>query len=242
MRATTRSGVALAAALLILARAAVPSARSTQTGPGAGPAISLVLVLDTSESVARGRYEWFGSQYRQVPEALPRLIDAAKTVLSMLEPADEAGLMTFGNHVTLAVPPSGNTGAVRRALDAVRPPPERSPYPKSFVIDALVAGVVVAAGRPGRSLVVLLSDGGDNTSWASTDDVIEFAKHSGVSLAVISAPRTRDTRDSPAGIEAWPIDTLRYGGAAELKISDRRLVERLRERLRLVRFSGVSSR
>ncbi len=106
--------------------------------------IDVLLVLDNSSSVAG--------------EKLGDLLKAGHAFLDGLRPGDRAGLVSFSSLVHLRADFTGDLDAVRRALDATTPSGSTS------LLDALYVGVMLPGRADARRLVLLFSDGLDNTS------------------------------------------------------------------------------
>jgi VWFA-related protein len=102
-----------------------------------------MLVFDTSSSL--------------VGEKLQALRRSGEAFLDGLRPANEVSLVTFSEEIARATAPSVDKDPVRRALGGL------SPAGATSVFDALFAGLVLA-DPAGRSLVVLFTDGEDNSS------------------------------------------------------------------------------
>lgn len=137
----------------------------TTTGP-----VTVALVLDTSQSVEGDR--------------LRGLIAASQRLVDMLRPGDVASLVTFSERLSLQVAPVGDLAAMRTALADVRPRGVTAMW------DALFAGVSLVSGGAGRSLVILLTDGGDNASWLTDAQVIDTVKRSDAVVCVFIAGKT----------------------------------------------------
>ena len=140
--------------------------------------IRVVLVLDTSASVAGGK--------------LDQLRGAARALLQDLRRGDEAALLAFSHELRLQVPPTLDREAVERALGGI----EASGSTAGF--DALYAAVTLPATAT-RPVVVLFTDGEDNASVLSAEDAREAVDESGALVHVVGIeppadPRTVDAR------------------------------------------------
>lgn len=191
--------------------------------------LSVVFAVDTSASVTVGRME-FPRRWNPKPENFHQLAAAVRSVLSCLKDGDDVSLIMFSDRLRLAVPPTTDP---RQIVDALQP--ERIPAPsaqvRSTVWDAAMAATALAAGRPERSIVILLTDGTDNASWLPQADVISAARHAGVAVDLISVPRTYGTLDEdPPG--SWDVDAIseETGGEA-FSARDRDLLGKIVERL-----------
>jgi VWFA-related protein len=123
-----------------------------------------VLVFDTSGSVAG--------------EKLDALRSAAESFLEIFGAADSVGLITFSDEITWAARPTRDRSEVRQALSALRPRGATS------ALDALYTALVLPSA-PGRSLVVVFSDGEDNLSWLGEPQVHKVVERSNALLHVV---------------------------------------------------------
>lgn len=139
--------------------------------------LAVVLVFDTSRSVQ-------GAKLLALREAGGAFLDASA-------PGSRIALVGFNHDVVLLAPLGSDRDTVRRGLDSMRA--EGS----SAVLDALFAGLGLAGHA--RALVLLFSDGEDNVSWLSADDVRASTERSNAVVHVVGfvpAPRARaDVRD-----------------------------------------------
>jgi Ca-activated chloride channel family protein len=134
--------------------------------------VDALLVLDMSASVRGSKLE--------------ALRDAAGAFLDGLAPVDRVALVGFQESVTLGVPLTSEISAVRFALDTV------GGGGSTALHDAVYVALRLPEPGPRRSAVVVFSDGIDNVSWLSGEDVIEAAGRSG---AVVYAVDAREPGD-----------------------------------------------
>jgi VWFA-related protein len=127
--------------------------------------IVAVLVFDASSSVAGARLE--------------DLRAAGQALLSGLRPRDEAALVTFSNELRVVAPQAGDRAAVARGLDALEPKGETALW------DGLFAGLKLPVSR-GRPMVVLFTDGQDNVSWLTPEQVRRVAEESAALVYVVA--------------------------------------------------------
>jgi Ca-activated chloride channel family protein len=127
--------------------------------------LAAMLVLDTSESMR------------------PKLDDAvraARVFVNALKPDDRIGLLTFNSGVVGTVEIALDRSEILGALEAARPEGDTALY------DATAAALRrVKKARPRRALVVF-TDGEDNRSRFSVDQVIELARSSEVSVFTVT--------------------------------------------------------
>ena len=130
--------------------------------------LNAVLVFDTSGSMAG--------------ERLDALRSAGQAFLDGLRPADQASLVTFSEEISARRGPSPDKAEARRALDQLQA------RGATAVFDALYAGIALAEAH-GRSLVVLFTDGEDNSSFLDDRQLVRVAERSNALLHVVSGWR-----------------------------------------------------
>ncbi len=144
--------------------------------------LNLIVALDTSGSVA-GR-------------KLASLIDAARALFDLLRPGDRVALLSFSSRVELLAPLSSSRAEIRAALDGLAGEGTTS------LRDAAFAGLALREQDPGRTLMLLFSDGADTSSWLTPDKVLDTAKRTdvvvypvglreGTSIGATAGPLTR---------------------------------------------------
>jgi Ca-activated chloride channel family protein len=131
--------------------------------------VTLLLVLDTSASVRGGLLE--------------HLKAAVRAAVVALRPIDRVGLLTFSHRVRLLVEPPALASAVSSHIDTLDAEGDTSIY------DATFAALAVRERIPGRTLVLVFSDGQDSSSWLDPRAVIAAAQRSDVVVhAVVVGP------------------------------------------------------
>jgi VWFA-related protein len=133
-----------------------------------------LLVFDTSGSVAG--------------EKLAALRSAAEEFLGIFGPADAVGLLSFSDEIAWAARPTRDRSEVREALAGLRARGATS------ALDALYTALVLP-NAPGRSLVVVFSDGEDNLSWLGEGQVRTVVERSNALVHVVGM-----TPQSPSGL------------------------------------------
>jgi VWFA-related protein len=112
-------------------------------------------------------------------EKLAALRAAGRALLEALRPEDEATLFTFSDEVRWLKMPTTDKAAVGQALEQLQP------GGGSPVMDALYAALMLPRSR-GRTLVVLFTDGIDNSSWLDGRRVRLAAERSNAMVHVVS--------------------------------------------------------
>jgi hypothetical protein len=154
--------------------------------PDAAELNSVILVLDNSGSI-------FG--------ALPKLIEASKQLVDNLGDDDEAAVITFGRDVRIAQGFTKDKALLKAALDGM------VASGGTALFDASHMACMELSSRPGNRHAVILTDGEDNLSTYSDDDVVALANLIGAKLHTIAfdiAPEYRDLMERMA---------IRTGGA-----------------------------
>ncbi len=136
--------------------------------------VNVVFVFDMSESVSG--------------TTITALRSAVDAVASGLRPGDQSALLTFNHRVALQSPLSTDLGGARKTAAALVPGGGTS------LVDALYASLWVAASDPGRTAIIVFSDGVDTASWLSSDAVIDAAKRADAVIYAISGRGGRRDR------------------------------------------------
>jgi len=142
--------------------------------------VDAVLVLDMSLSVKGPK--------------LAALKDAARAFLDGLRDGEQSALLAFRQEVHLLQPFTPERDLVSRALD------EASPRGSTARCDAVYAALRLREPGPRRTAVVVFSDGLDNLSWLTPEEVVEAASRSdaivyGVAVRQKGAERGTFLRD-----------------------------------------------
>jgi VWFA-related protein len=163
--------------------------------------IDVLLVLDNSRSVAG--------------EKLGYLVEAGRAFLDGLRPGDRAGLVGFSSLVHLRADLTDDLGRVRDALETVEPSGSTS------LFDALYVSVMLPGRPDARRLILLFSDGLDNTSWLK-GTVTGVVRESDVVVYSVGIKRSDGVTERPNNelLESLAEDT---GGRLFYADSSRRL-------------------
>jgi VWFA-related protein len=115
-------------------------------------------------------------------DGLKELVAACEALARALEPRDQAWLLTFSSTFALKVGPTNDPELLRRSLGEVKP------GGGSAMWDTLFGGVSLAAGRPGRALVLLFTDGVDRASWLTEQKSVDVLRRADVVVSGIRPP------------------------------------------------------
>jgi VWFA-related protein len=141
---------------------------------------SAVLAFDASSSVRGAKLE--------------QLRVAARAFAAGLGQRDEAALLTFSHKIELRQPPTPDREALRGALLEI------NPRGTTALIDALFLCLKKSWGR-GRPLIVLFTDGADNSSFLSNEELLRAARESAALLHVVG---TRDPQPPASSMLTAP--------------------------------------
>jgi Ca-activated chloride channel family protein len=131
--------------------------------------LHLLLVLDTSGSVGNA--------------GLAELKEAAGSAARELSAEDRVTLLTFSRRVRLLADATGNRRDVASELNRA---PERD---ETSLHDALFCALMLRREKPQRGLVIVFSDGLDNTSWLHADTLVGDVRRTDVVVyAVMLVP------------------------------------------------------
>jgi len=105
-------------------------------------------------------------------ERLEHLRSASKGVLGALKQNDRASLVTFSHIVTQRSELTTDIESVRSALD------EAEGSGATALVDGIYASMLVGEAEPGRTLIIVFSDGVDTASWLSPAALMDTARRS----------------------------------------------------------------
>ena len=140
---------------------------TTQTFLSAGEqAVVTALVIDRSGSMDRTKMN--GAR------------DAADAFIDQMRPdRDQASLIVFDDRVQALQPLTNDQGALRRAVNSIHARGGTALY------DGMYQGLLDLQGQNGRRILLALTDGLDNASRRTADDVIDLAQREGISIYTI---------------------------------------------------------
>lgn len=133
------------------------------------------ILLDTSASMTE-----------ELPDAVRGALRFFETVIT---PKDRAAVITFNDKPTLAVRFTSNSEVLAGGLSNVVAEGNTSLY------DSLIYAFYYFGGIRGRRAIVLLSDGRDEGSRYQYDDVLEYARRSGVTIYAVGINLTTKDAD-----------------------------------------------
>ena len=105
--------------------------------------------------------------------------DAAKKYVSQMRPGDQAGLMTYDTKTYYVQPITTDAAALTAAIDGLKTGGDTAMY------NALVEAEKNLEPVTGRKSIIVMTDGLDNKSQSTADDVIAGIGQSGLSISTI---------------------------------------------------------
>lgn len=177
-----------------IAALAEGSSVSEHAVPGVPQGTSVFILFDTSD---------------RMYQSIPYVRDAIADFLRKLDPADGAAVYTFSRNLSRAAPLTRDRPLTRAALAQ-----NISAGDDTALFNCLLLTLRDAAKVPGRKAVVVFSNGPDNSSMLSPDDVGTVAEDEGIPVYVIS---TLDSGKDGVTAAALGRLTARTGGALFLR-------------------------
>jgi len=104
---------------------------------------------------------------------------AAKAYVDQMRPGDQAGVLAFNTKVNYVQPVTADHAALAASIDNLNAQNDTAMY------DALSAGSKTLKDVPGRKAVIVLTDGLDNVSKITSDQVVQDIGPSGLSISTI---------------------------------------------------------
>jgi len=131
--------------------------------------------------------------------------DAISEFVRSLESADKIAFYSYSRDLSRSAPLTSDRSQVLRAVRSTVAGDEAALY------NALLLTLKDAAQNTGRKVVVVFSNGPDNSSVVPPEDVAEFAQSAGVSIYMIS---TRKAELEPVSTAVFDRMTAATGGKA----------------------------
>jgi VWFA-related protein len=128
--------------------------------------VTTILVIDISGSMDKN-------------DKIDAAKNAAKAYVAQMRPGDQAGLITYDTKVYVVQPVTGDTAVLTAAIDGLQTGSDTAMY------DALIVAEKELETISGRKAIIVLSDGLDNQSSNTAEDVIANVGESGVTISAI---------------------------------------------------------
>ena len=146
--------------------------------------LNIVVVCDLSLSVAG--------------DDAANIVRAVRSLLPNLRKGDRVSLITFGDVVVERLPLTEDVGSLVTALETAKP------VGLTPLIDAVYSGITLIGPEPGRSLVLVFSDGLDTSSFLRQAQLLEAVKASpatvyAASVGTASTALLKEVTDTSGG-------------------------------------------
>jgi VWFA-related protein len=165
-----------------------------------GP-ITTLLVIDVSDSMNSG-------------DKLDAAKAAAHEFIGRMRPEDQAGIVTFNTRIQTVQDLTSDQSALNSAVDGLIASNNTAMY------DALMVAIDQLEGVEGRKAIIVLTDGLDNSSASSSDDVVNRIGSSGFSISTVGLgepglttedagldePALQDLADRAGGVYGYAAD------------------------------------
>lgn len=164
-----------------------PVATSAVDAVGQGQPLTTLLVIDVSGSMATAG-------------KLDGAKAAAKAYVGQMQPNDQAGVLAFNTQVQSIQPITQDHAVLTKAIDGLRAGGDTAMY------DALYTAVGELGPGQGRKAIIVLTDGMDNRSQHTAQEVIQHIGPGGLTISVIGLG---DPSQAGKGLEGLDQSALR---------------------------------
>jgi VWFA-related protein len=166
----------------------VMKAEDVQATGDIGP-LTTMLVMDVSGSMSHaGKLEAARA--------------AARAYVDQSRPKDLIGLLAFNTNLDYLQPLTSNHEAVVKAIDGLKPKGDTAMY------DALARAIDLMEAVSGRKAVIVMTDGLDNRSKISPQEVIRMIGPEGLSISVIGLGEPEQSTSALASLDEGALSAL----------------------------------
>jgi Ca-activated chloride channel homolog len=151
-------------------------------GIGQSEPLTTMLVMDISGSM----------KYSQKLESSKA---AAIAYVNQMRSGDEAGLVTFDTQITYVLPTTSDHDRLKAAINSLQTGSDTAMY------DAVYEAIDLLQNLSGRKAVIILTDGMDNRSKHTAQEVIERIGPAGLSISTIGLGNPADKTATLSGID-----------------------------------------
>jgi Ca-activated chloride channel homolog len=152
---------------------------------------------------------------------------AARAFVEQMLPGEEAGLLSFNTQINYVQPVTADRSALAAAINRLRA--ERY---NTSMYDALVRSEEILQPISGRKAIIVLTDGVDNQSRQTVEDVVQGVGASGLSISTIGLGEPSQGRATVAGLDESALqDLAAQSGGSYSYVSDATALRSLYEKL-----------
>jgi VWFA-related protein len=153
-----------------------------------GP-LTTLLVMDISGSMNSG------GKLKAAKAAASAYVDQAR-------PGDEIGLLTFNTKTEYVQPLTKDRQALLQAIADLKARDDTAMY------DTIIRGIDILASTQGRKAIILLTDGLDNRSKRSPQEVIQMVSPQGLSVSIIGLGNPSQSKGSITALNEPALSAL----------------------------------
>jgi Mg-chelatase subunit ChlD len=117
--------------------------------------------------------------------------DAARDYIKQLRAQDQTGIITFNTKVAVANPVTLDNSTLLKAIDKIQANGDTAMY------DALIKAVEILNPLSGRKAIIVLTDGMDNSSKSTPEEVLRSIGYTGLSISTIGLGIIPDGETQP---------------------------------------------
>jgi VWFA-related protein len=162
---------------------------SSVTAVGESAPLTTMLVMDVSGSMAYG-------------QKLESAKAAAIAYVNQMRKGDEAGLVSFNTKITYVQPTTTDRAALKAAIDGLTTESDTAMY------DAVYEAIDLLQAFTGRKAVIVLTDGMDNRSTYTAEDVLARIGPEGLTISTIGLGDPSKKTAEYAGIDEPALKNL----------------------------------
>jgi VWFA-related protein len=211
---TDRDGepVSVSASRLVLEENGVSITPDSITGVGESGPLTTLLVIDISGSM-------------NSLDKLATAKEAAKAYVNQSRPNDLTGLLTYNTESEYVQPLTTDQQSLTAAIEQL------TAYDDTAMYDALLRGIEILRPITGRKTIIVLTDGMDNRSKATSSDVIASIDPVGMSISTVGLGDPRHSEGNLRGLDEAALENLaENAGGAYGYADDAEGLKRLYER------------
>lgn len=158
-------------------------------GAGEFGSLTTLLVMDVSGSMNHGG-------------KLQAAKRAARAYVEQARPGDRIGLISFNTEVELVQPITQDHQAVLRAIESLKAKDDTAMY------DAIWNAVEQLSGVEGRNAIIVLTDGLDNRSHVSPQEILQRIGAQGLTISTIGFGDPTQSRSSLGSLDEAALQAL----------------------------------
>jgi Ca-activated chloride channel homolog len=128
--------------------------------------------------------------------------DAARDYIKQLRSQDKTGIITFNTKVNVVNPITLDHSTLLKAIDKIQARDDTAMY------DALIKAVEMLNPLPGRKAIIVLTDGMDNKSKGTPEEVLRSIGYTGLSISTIGLGIIPEGETQPDQYKGLDKDTL----------------------------------